>query len=354
MDNGALQKIKDAISKASNIGIVVGGNPSLDQMAAALSLYLSLKKANKKTVVASPTNPIVEVSSLVGIDKVQTSIGGDSGDLVVSFPYEEGEIEKVSYTLENNFLNIIVKAGEKGLSFDQQDVRYIQGTGSVDLLFVIGTPRLSDLGELINRDKVKDTKIINIDNKAENQGFGDIVIVAPKASSVSEQVTEVLVELGFSLDIDVSQNLLSGIVSATDDFRSPNATSLAFEMAGILMQRGATRGRDAIASSAFIPRQQPAQMAQNPFDVQAPSAPFANVQGMGAGQAINPQRLEDTEVAPQNVQRIPEGNIIDEEERIAQKVEQFRQQETGQKNVSEDKAPIDWLSPKVYKGSSNV
>src|SRR6185503_20916376 len=136
MDNLALQKVKDALTKSTNIGIVVGSNPSLDQMAAALSLQLSLKKANKKSVVASPTQPIVEIASLVGIDKVQTSIGGESGDLVVSFPYAEGEIEKVSYTLENNFLNIIVKAGENGLSFDQNEVKYIQGTGSVDLLFV--------------------------------------------------------------------------------------------------------------------------------------------------------------------------------------------------------------------------
>src|SRR5882724_3955892 len=109
MDNSILPKIKDALAKSNNIGIVVGQNPTLDQMAAALSLYLSLNQVNKKTTVATPENPLVEVSSLVGIDKVQTNLGGDAGDLVVSFPYVEGEIEKVSYTLENEFLNIIVK-----------------------------------------------------------------------------------------------------------------------------------------------------------------------------------------------------------------------------------------------------
>jgi hypothetical protein len=326
MDNVLLQKIKDTLSKSNSIGIVVGSNPSLDQMAAALSLYLSLKKVNKNAIVASPTNPIVEISSLVGIDKVQTSLGSDAGDLVVSFPYTDGEIEKVSYTLENNFLNIIVKAGEKGLTFNEQDVRYIRGGGNVDLLFVIGTPRLSDLGELLGGDKLKNAKVINIDNKAENQGYGDIVIVSPKASSVSEQVTEVLVELGFSFDQDVAQNLLSGIVTATDDFRNSNSTSLAFEMAGILMQRGATRMRNDSAST-FMPRQnvQPQQVQPTFVD---PSQKI--------------QRLEDVEKSSQLQQGYNEQNVIVEEKPVVQKL-----------NV-DDKAPIDWLAPKVYTGTSKV
>src|SRR5437660_644547 len=99
MDNQAIQKIKEAIDESTSIGIAVGENPSVDEMAAALGLYLSLKEANKTVSIASPSDPIVEISSLVGINKVQRALsGGTGGDLVVSFPYVEGEIEKVSYT----------------------------------------------------------------------------------------------------------------------------------------------------------------------------------------------------------------------------------------------------------------
>src|SRR6266566_5630360 len=124
MDNAISQKIKEAIGKSNTIGIVVGKDPSLDGMAAALSMYLLLREANKKVSIASPSEPIVEISSLVGIDKVQSSLGGEAGDLIVSFPYVEGEIEKVSYTLEDGLLNIIVKAAEQGLTFEDKDVRY--------------------------------------------------------------------------------------------------------------------------------------------------------------------------------------------------------------------------------------
>ncbi|MBU4015899.1 hypothetical protein KKF69_00285, partial [Patescibacteria group bacterium] len=240
MDNAIVQKIKDAISNNDNIAIIVGKNPSIDEMAAALSLYLLLKE-NKKVTIVCPTQPIVELSNLVGIDKVATRLEGGEGDLVVSFPYVEGEVEKVSYTLESGFLNIIVKASNQGLTFDEKDVKYSKGGATFSLLFVIGTPRLSDLGELINSDKLLNTKIINIDNKQENEGYGDIVAVSPDFSSVSEQVADLALSLGFRMDRDIAQNLLDGINYATQNFQSPSTSPLAFEIASLLMRNGAKR-----------------------------------------------------------------------------------------------------------------
>ncbi len=316
MDNTSLQKIKDALAKSTSIGIVVGRDPSLDHMASALSLYLLLKQVNKQVVVASPSEPLVEISSLVGIDKVQTNLGGDAGDLVVSFPYLEGEIEKVSYTLENSFLNIIVKAGEHGLSFDEKDVRYVRGSGSVDLLFVIGTPRLSDLGELLGGDKLRDAKIINIDNKAENQGFGDIVLVSPQASSVSEQIGDLVLSLGFHIDQDAAQNMLNGIIDATKDFQDPTTSSLAFEIGGILMKQGAKRVREQAATSAFTPRLQEEKRPQSMFQQEQ-------------------QQLEE------------------KRNQLQSQTQRDEEQNKPVQKPDDGKAPIDWLAPKVYKGSSN-
>ena len=70
----------------------------------------------------STKQPLVEVSNLIGIDKVKPQVESKGGDLVVSFPYLENEIDKVSYTLENSYLNIIVKPKENDLSFGEKDV----------------------------------------------------------------------------------------------------------------------------------------------------------------------------------------------------------------------------------------
>jgi len=121
MDNLTFDKIKEALSKYTNIAIAVPVDPTVDEMGAALGLYLSLKDMGKTLSIATPNAPLVEVSALVGIDEVRTTLGEESGDLVVSFPYREGEIEKVSYTRDDNFLNIVVKAGEKGLNFTQEE-----------------------------------------------------------------------------------------------------------------------------------------------------------------------------------------------------------------------------------------
>src|SRR3989344_7150702 len=150
MDNNTTGRLRDLLSKNDKIGILVGSNSTIDQMGSALALFLAFSKTKPGVTIASPTEPIVELSSLVGIDRVKTNMGSEGGDLIVSFPYKEGEIEKVSYTLEDGFLNIVVKAGEVGLTFSEQEIRYKRGISPAKILFVIGTPRLSDLGKLFD------------------------------------------------------------------------------------------------------------------------------------------------------------------------------------------------------------
>lgn len=355
MDNSTLQTIRDFIGKNDQIGIVVGKDLNLDVMAGALSLYLFLTDQNKKVSIASPTEPIVEVSSLVGIDKVKTNLEGDGGDLVVSFPYKDDEIQKVSYTLENNFLNIIVKAGEAGLSFDEKQVQFKRGGAASTLLFIIGTSKLSDLGHLFNTDELKDTKIINIDNKTHNQGFGDVVFVAPKFSSVSEQMAQLLVFLEANVDVDIAQNLLSGISSATNNFQSPKTSYVAFEMAGYLIKKGAVRPKtDSQVSpntdETFFPSfktntlsqgqqgtfpklNRPQQQQQNRFHQRPQQNQFQQQPNQPASQPVQrtpsqPQQLGQFTGYPQAAKQT-RGGKEDEQE-----------------------APPDWLTPKVYKSSN--
>lgn len=323
MDNLTLQQIRDLINKSEKVAIAVGKTATIDDMAAVLSLYLSLSQMQKRASIASASQPTVELSSLVGINKVTNRLEGDGGDLVVSFPYREGEIEKVSYTIENGSLNIVVKAGEQGLTFQETDVKYSRGGGAPAVLFVIGTPRLSDLGTLFDPQALKNTTIVNIDNKAENQGFGDLVMVSPNASSVSELVASLLSYLGVIPDVDIAQNLLSGISYATENFQSPITSSVAFEMAGFLMKQGAVRSpmRPAVTQrpSFMQPQaQRPRPQAQNEDRV---STFMPETMKAGFGQ---------TNRAPLQPPTQPT------------------------QAAAAKKPPSDWLTPKVYKGSDKL
>lgn len=312
MDNLILEKIKDLIAKNENIGIAVGRNPGVDEMAAALALYLAFLETSKKVTIVCPTDPIVKVSSLVGIDKLKKSFeGGADGDLTVTFPYKEGEIEKISYTLEEGKLNILVKAGENGLSFNERDVEYKREGAAPGLVFVVGTPRISDLGTAFEVETLKDSKVINIDYKPENQGFGDIPLLGSSASSVSELMANFVSSLGLKMDVDITSNLLTGIIDATNNFQSATTSPLAFETAALLMKKGAVRQstdskKEIIEDSFFAPKSDlPSTKSQSQF----PS--FSKT-------------------------------VIGTEEK------------KPEVKLDEDNPPDDWLSPKIYKGSTSV
>ena len=385
MDNIALQRIRDLLGQHESIGIAVGSNPSVDDMAGALSLYLALSSMRKKATIASPTLPIVELSSLVGIDKVKTQFeGGTGGDLVVSFPYTEGEIEKVSYTIENSYLNIVVKAGEQGISFQDQDVRYTRGGGggAVKVLFVVGTARLSDLGPLFDPDALKETTVVNIDNKSENQGFGDVVLVSPKASSVSEIVATLLTSLGITIDVDIAQNLLSGLSFATDNFQNGKTNFTTFELAATFMKQGAVRSMTANGRpqpqerpqvSPFTspqPQSQPQSQPQMPpmpssmpssMPQQFPSMPsMPTAQSMPQPDAGMPSPMQSTPPIPQMRPKMPQNFPQPPRQNPGMPPmppsmpQQQPQPSVPQQPRDNRKPPADWLTPKVYKGSTNL
>lgn len=345
MDNQATSRVKDLLSKSDKIGVLVGKNPTLDQMAAALSLYAGLSSVGKQVSIASPTQPIVANSSLVGIDKVKTALSGDGGDLIVSFPYREGEIEKVSYTLENGYLNIVVKATDEGLSFEQQDVLFKRSGGIPSLLFIVGTPRLSDLGSLFDADAMKNTAIINIDIQNENQGFGDVVLVSPQASSISELIGNLLNALSVDIDQDIAQNLLSGIAFATNNFQDGNTSFLAFEIAAASMRKGAKRIQQKGESkptegerSPFGPFTMPQPRQQQPQQRQQPGQ-----------QQPKPQRPWEQKTEQPRVQARPvhAGQTTTQQPRPMQEVEHKEAKE-------EEQTPPDWLAPKVYRSSTLI
>ena len=362
MDNNLFQKIKDLIDANQAIGIVVGANPTYDHMAAGLGLYLSLVQMKKNAAIVCPTDPSVELSSLVGIDKVQKSFGAGSatiaaagtGDMVVAFPYREGEIEKVSYDVDNGKLKIVIKAGAQGLSFGPSDVQFEQGGQALQaanagimpsLVFFIG---VADMQQMGIATKPQGTTIVNIDNRSQNTKYGDVVHVDSRFTSVSEEVADflTLLEPQIELDKDTSQNLLSGILSATNNFQNGQGSYLAFEMAGILMKKGAVRtGNSPVqaaqmpASNYFPPQQQVPepnvfQPAAQPAPVQQPN--FGAVFGNAAG--------------VQQAQPMPQPAPVQEPQFVAQPVQPVQPVQNTQNN----QPPADWLTPKVYKGSTVV
>lgn len=366
MDNTAQHAIKDILASNDTLAIAVGRNPGVDEMGAALALYLSLKTSGKHVSIATPNQPLVEVSSLVGIDKVKTQFENSGGDLIVSFPYKEGEIDKVSYTLEEGYLNIVVKAGQAGLSFTEKDVQFKRGGSSLlPVLFVVGTPRLSDLGNLFNAEALKNTTIINIDNNQDNQGFGDIVMVSPSSSSVSEIIANLLLSGEFPVDLDIAQNLLAGIGQGTSNFQKPNTTALAFEVAGSLMKKGAmrpkpTQSKPVVSEDAFGLMSSTKQQGVKFPDMRQNRSSFPKMPAFSQQQPIRQNPMPQRPAAQGTFMRQspkPDGQTQNrpaqpQQNPMPQQVNKPIQEEKPAKD--EEEAPSDWLTPKIYKGSTTI
>lgn len=325
-------------------------SPSLDEVAAALSLYLVLSSKGKQVKVVCPSEMTVEFNQLIGVDKITSVVNGGNGrNLVISFPYEEGSIEKVSYNIENATFNLVIEPRENYPLITPDVIRYSFGGGNTDAIITVGISSLSDLDNLYqaNQDLFSNKPVINIDIKNNNQRFGKVNLVDPSASSVSELLLYLFSQIGLQLDPDTSTNLLNGITHGSQYFTSQETSISTFEAATICLRNGARKigyqesaptSHQAQTSSFFSPtatrQSYPPKPAQTRTQIPAYSP--------------SPNQLPRHQTGikmptPRTQQSYSTGST--------QKPSQ-PQQTVRQKSQSGSDAPPDWLKPKIYKGST--
>lgn len=287
-----LSKLKSKVSESKSIMIVTADKPNFDCIASSLSLYLALKNAGKNVVIASNSDPIVRDSHLVGLDKIKTDIGNTN--LVITFDHQEDSIEKVSYNVEDGKFNLVIQPKSGYTMPEKENLTFSHTGANADLVIVIGASSIAGSGEILSREEelLKSASIANISNRPGT--FGTMNIVDPN-SSLSELVTAVIQELKLKLNQDSANNLMRGIEDATDNLASPNMTADTFEALAILYRAGARRGNSTRRTSVPAPK---------------PRQPIS---------------------------------------RSAKPVSRSQVKPTTSKKPSPD-----WLSPKIYKGSSKI
>lgn len=324
---GSLQEI---VSSAHSLGIIVSENQNMDKMGAALALYLAFKASGKDVQIVSKKDPLVEISNLVGIDKVKKSFDGQAKMLIVSLPYREGEIEKVSYNIEGTRLNInLFAAQNQGITFNEKDVDYVKTGATPQVVFTVGIRNQQELQGFLGEDK--EVKTVALDTNPNNQGFADVTLSDSMFSSYAEIAAEVIEGLGLPVDVDVAQNIIDGLSVATNNFTSPNTSPIAFETAAFAMRNGARRRNVQQQQQRPQRQQQQQQQMQQRRDNQQRD----NQQN---------QRMQQQPQFRQNVQpQVPQPP--QEEEMSTEPVEEPEQ--------VTDEVPSDWFVPKVFKSSRN-
>jgi hypothetical protein len=337
MDNSLFSKnrarLEGLLAEATSIGVVVGPeHQDLDKMAASLSLYLSLVRSHKKANVqiVSKKDPIVGISNLVGIDKVKKTFDGKATALTIAIPYKEGEIEKVSYKIEGNKLNINLFAmQDSGISFKEDEIQYIKKGAMPDLLFAVGVESEAELKESIGEVEVP---VIAINKRNINASYAQLTYTDGSFSSNSEIVAEIIQDLGLTMDVDIAQNILDGIMYATRNFSAPQTSPFAFASTAFALEQGAKRKEVKRESEQVSQRDRETKNSIQEL-------PVLPVQKKEEPTQV-PEQPEQKEVIPEKL----------EEEEQPRKEEA----QTAPREDSSRKVPRDWFVPKVYKGAKDL
>lgn len=227
------------IDSASSILIILPSKPYFDQVAAGLSLYLSLRE-KKETLVTSTTPMTVEFNRLVGVNKVTNELGNKN--LTIKFTdYKANDIERVSYDIENGEfkLTVIPKPGLP--SPKKEQVVFSYSGVSADLIILVGGGNESHFPQLASKD-LMGAKIAHIGTRALSVSPDkNVMSFAQPGSSISEVVATLIKETNLSLDPDIATNLLMGIEDGSKSFKGQDVTATTFETVAALLRAGGKR-----------------------------------------------------------------------------------------------------------------
>jgi len=163
-------------------------------------------------------------------------------DFVLTFKTEHNNITNIRSEREDDMIEIRVTP-EKGM-IDSRDFSFGLAAFPYSALITLGAPDKESFGTLGEQmpDLFYDLPIINIDRGGANEHYGHINITTLTASSVSEVVTDLLLQTyPDAITSDVAQCLLTGLIVATDSFRSTHTSPNALTLASTLIARGANQ-----------------------------------------------------------------------------------------------------------------
>ena len=326
-----IREIQTLLTGAKEVIIALPKSPNADKVATALSLFLALSSKGKQVKVVCTDPMTVEFNQLIGVDKISSvTSSGNGRNLIISFPYQEGSIEKVSYNIENDAFHLVIEPREGYPTITPEVVRYSFGGGNIDLIITIGTASLADLDSIYqnNQDLFASKPIINIDSQNHNQRFGKVNIVDPSVSSVSEMVLYLFSQLNFVISPDIATNFLAGITIGSQNFTSRETSVTTFEAASVCLRNGARRDVSTEQQRLVRPK---ATYTPYPYTNNIPTQNFARPGISTKMPQTKPKSQGETQFTP---------------------FQQSKQQQPQQKPQQTTEAPPDWLKPKIYKGST--
>ncbi len=245
-----LTKLKDA----NYVLVTVGRDPSVDQLAALIGLTLLLNKAGKHAAAVFSGQVPSTLEFLKPEDTIEKTT--DSlRDFIIAL--DKSKADKLRYKVEDDVVRIFITPYKTSITKD--DLDFSQGDFNVDVVIALGVTRQEDLDEAIiaHGRILHDATVATVNISAEGD-LGSIHWQNPKASSLSEMVTELGGQLGADLiDNQIATAFLTGIVAETERFSNEKTSAAVMSASAALMAAGANQ--QLVASQLAAPEAPPKQ-----------------------------------------------------------------------------------------------
>lgn len=304
MDNSLLS----LVDSAASILIVLPTKPYFDQVAAGLSLYLSIHE-RKNVFIFCPTPMMVGFNRLIGVNKISQELG--KKNLTIKFAnYEASNIDKVGYDIDNGEFKLTVtpKSGFVAPQVEQIIMDYSGATA--DLVILVGGANDSHF-PILNTSDLASAKVVHIGTRALDSKR-EVLSFAKSGSTTSELVAGLIKENNLTMDPDIATNLAMGIEEGSNNFGNSEVTPETFEAFAYLLRNGGQRvPRVKLSPASFPPGAIPTKPFGGTHTSQPPVTPIAQV---------------ETQVEARMAETPAEAPEVD--------------------------PPSDWLQPKIFKGTS--
>lgn len=281
-DKSQKSKLIDKIKDANNILITVSRNPNIDQLTSALALALAINRLDKRAVaVFSGSMP--KSLNFLNPQKTFESNADSLRDFIILIDKEKAGRLRVN--ADGDFAKVYITPYRTKITTD--DIKFEDGDFNVELIIAIGVTSREELdlaiashGKIfhdaitatINMDKVHD-ELGSISWQDEGMDCYSEMI-AMLVNSLSEGQNHVL------MDEAVSTALLTGVVSATDQFRNNSTTPSIMSLAADLMAHGANQ--QLISSELAKDLDKPAKKSDDKIEYSRPAKEPKSYNGKSA------------------------------------------------------------------------
>lgn len=243
-----LEQAKSLIEKAQNILIFLpedytrlnefAGRPG-DVFCSGAALLHTLRKGGKN------------VNALIGDAPSKFQFLGNFDNssplrkFTISINSSGKDISELRYEKNENNLKIhlALKEGEieeRDISFGS--INFNKINTEAELIITVGVKSLEDIGYSFEQSPslFYETPILNIDNSPKNENYGEVNLIEITTISLSEIITDLIKQVDKSLfSKNIATLLLSGIISASQNFQSSKVQPKTFDVASFLLENEA-------------------------------------------------------------------------------------------------------------------